>query len=164
MILTTPIKDEMITKMKVGDLLYLTGELFCGRDAVLPRIVESLKASPKDKFKGAAIFHTAVSAAGVGPTSSNKLEIESSIAPFSAAGIRLHIGKGQLHKETIRELERYHSAYAVIPPVTALLGERMISKEVVGYRELGMEAFYKISVREYPIIIAAVHGRSIYDE
>ena len=51
----------------------------------------------------------------------------------------------------------------MIPPVTALLGERMISKEVAAYPELGMEAFYKIRVREYPIIIAAVQGRSIYD-
>ncbi len=164
MVLTTPISDEMIAKMKTGDLFYLTGELFCGRDAVLPRIVESLRAGSGPDLKGSAIFHTAVSAAGVGPTSSNKLEIESSIAPLSAAGVRLHIGKGQLHEKTIRALEQYHSVYAVIPPVTALLGERMISKEIVGYSELGMEAFYKISVKEYPIIIAAAHGRSIYDE
>ena len=52
------------------------------------------------------IFYTAVSPAGVGLTSSNKLEIESSIALLSAAGIKLHLGKGQLHKEAIEALEK----------------------------------------------------------
>lgn len=164
MILTTPISDSDIKKLKVGDLLYLSGDIFCGRDAVLPRIVKSIQTNCRDDLKGSVIFHTAVSIAGVGPTSSNKLEIEASISPLSEAGVKLHIGKGQLHKETIQALDQFHSAYAVIPPVTALLGEKMISKEIIEYEELGMEAFYKISVREYPIIIAAVHGRSIYDD
>ena len=88
MIVTTPIKDEIIGKLNIGDLLYLTGDIFCGRDAVLPQIVESIKTAPREDLKGAVIFHTAVSIAGVGPTSSNKLEIESSIAPLSQAGVR----------------------------------------------------------------------------
>lgn len=163
-ILTTPIMEEDIIKLSVGDMLYISGDIFCGRDAVLPLLVESLKIQPREEIKGSAIFHTAVSIAGVGPTSSNKLEIESSIGPLSEAGVKMHIGKGQLHRETIELLDRFNSVYAVIAPVTALLGEKMISKEIVDYEELGMEAFYKIRVQEYPIIIAAAHGRSIYDE
>ncbi len=66
-------------------------------------------------------FHKAVSPAGIGPTSSNKQEIESSIEPLSAAGIKLHLGKGELHLEAIAALEKYNAVYAAIPPVTALL-------------------------------------------
>jgi hypothetical protein len=33
-------------------------------------------------LSGSVIFHTAVSDAGIGPTSSNKVDIESSIAPL----------------------------------------------------------------------------------
>ena len=116
------------------------------------------------ELQGQVIFHTAVSAAGVGPTSSNKLEIESSIAPLSAAGIKLHLGKGALHREPVEALDRYHAVYAVIPPVTAILGSKTSEARVVAFSELGMEALYMIKVDRYPAIIAAAHGRSIYDQ
>ena len=114
-------------------------------------------------LKGQVIFLTAVSPAGVGPTSSNKLEIESSIAPLSAAGVKLHLGKGALHQETIAALDQYHAVYAVIPPVTALLGAKTTEQKVVAFPELGMEALHLIKVDHYPAIIGAAHGRSIYE-
>ena len=52
--------------------------------------------------------------------------------------------------------------FAVIPPVTALLGENTISQRVAAFPELGMEAFYELEVKEYPVIIAAAHNESIY--
>ena len=60
-------------------------------------------------------------------------------------------------------LDEYGSIYAVIPPVTALLGERTLSKEVAAYEELGMEAFYRLEVKDFPAIVAAAKGKSIYD-
>lgn len=57
-------------------------------------------------LNGAVIFHSAVSVAGIGPTTSNKLEIESSIPTLSAAGVRLHLGKGSLSQETVGDLNR----------------------------------------------------------
>ena len=100
----------------------------------------------------------------MGPTSSNKLEIENSIAPLSKAGVKLHLGKGRLHDETVAALERYNAVYAVIPPVTALLGSKTSEIRVVAFLELGMEALHLIKVDRYPAIIGAAHGRSIYDE
>ena len=166
--LTTPISEEDIASLNVGDMVYISGEIFCGRDAVLPKIVRITEDGSVSEsgieLKGGVIFHTAVSPAGVGPTSSNKLEIEASIVPLSKAGIRLHLGKGELHRETIAEMSRYHAVYAVIPPVTALLGALTAEQKVVAFPELGMEAFYSLKVERYPAIIAAAHGRSIYDE
>ncbi len=69
----------------------------------------------------------------MGLPGSNKLEIESSIAPLSAAGVKLHLGKGQLHQETIEALDRYNAVYAVIPPVTALLGSKTGEVRVVAF-------------------------------
>ena len=40
---------------------------------------------------GAVIFHTAVSPAGIGPTSSNKVEIEASMPELAMAGVRIHV-------------------------------------------------------------------------
>ena len=94
----------------------------------------------------------------------NKLEIESSIAPLSKAGIKLHLGKGKLHPETGEALARFGSVYAVIPPVTALLESKTSERRVLAFPELGMEALHLIKVDKYPAIIGAAHGRSIYDD
>ena len=165
--ITTPIDEATVADLQVGDTVEISGYILCGRDAVLPKVQAMIDAGEADRLgvdlAGQVVFHTAVSPAGVGPTSSNKLEIESSIAPLSKAGIRLHLGKGALHRETVEALDRYHAVYAVIPPVTALLGARTTEQRVVAFPELGMEALHLIRVEGYPAIIGAAHGRSIYD-
>ena len=106
--ITTPITEEMIADLQVGDTIEISGYILCGRDAVLPKVLKMIDEGTESALgvdlHGQVIFHTAVSPAGVGPTSSNKLEIESSIAPLSVAGIKLHLGKGELHQETIQAL------------------------------------------------------------
>ena len=163
----TPISEEVAAKLQVGDTVTISGYILCGRDAVLPKVLKMIEDGTVDDLgvdlHGQVIFHTAVSPAGVGPTSSNKLEIESSIAPLSKAGIKLHLGKGELHKETIEELNKYNAVYAVIPPVTALLEAKTSERKVLAFPELGMEALHLIKVDKYPAIIGAAHGRSIYE-
>lgn len=165
--LTTPISEEVVASLKIGDTVEISGYILCGRDAVLPKVLDMIEdgiiGGLGIDLHGQAIFHTAVSPAGIGPTSSNKLEIESSIEPLSAVGIKLHLGKGELHKETIAALDNYNSVYAVIPPVTALLKAKTMEQQVVAFPELGMEALHLIKVDKYPAIIGAAHGRSIYE-
>ena len=167
-LLTTPISEEAIASIKVGDTIAISGYILCGRDAVLPKIQKMIADGTIEgigvDLNGQAIFHTAVSPAGVGPTSSNKIEIEDSIAPLSAAGIKLHLGKGLLHQETIEALDKYNAVYAVIPPVTALLNSKTSEKRVIAFPELGMEALHLIKVDKYPAIIGAAHGKSIYTQ
>lgn len=166
--LTTPITNEMIDNLQVGDMIYISGYIFCGRDAVLPKLVKMIEEGTIEQcgvfLAGSVIFHTAVSPAGVGPTSSNKLEIESCIGPLSRAGVKLHLGKGKIHDETVKALHEYNAVYAVMPPVTALLSAQTLEQKLVAFPELGMEALYMLKVEKYPAIIGAVHGRSIYNE
>jgi len=149
-------------------MVYISGYIFCGRDAVLPKVIKLIEEGKEDQLgvslQGGVIFHTAVSPAGVGPTSSNKLEIESNMEPLSKAGIKLHLGKGAIKADTVKSLGENHSVFAVIPPVTALLGAQTIEQECIAFPELGMEAFYRLKVERYPAIIGAAHGRSIYDD
>ena len=165
--LTTPFSVEEIATLKVGDVVYISGYIFCGRDAVLPRICKELATGIWSKrgldLKGGVIFHTAVSPAGVGPTSSNKLEIESSFETLSkVGGIKMHLGKGAIKPETVDALKKNNAVFAIIPPVTALLESQTLERECVAWPELGMEALYRIKVKGYQAIIAAADGESIY--
>lgn len=164
--LTTPFSEEDIAKLKVGDVVSISGYIYTGRDAVLPKIVKHAEEGTLSEvgvdLQGQVIFHTAVSPAGVGPTSSNKLEIESSFEPLSRHGIKMHLGKGAIKPETVKALAENNAVFAVIPPVTALLESQTEEREVVCYPELGMEALHRIKVNKYQAIIAAAKGESIY--
>ena len=164
--LTTPFSEEDIAKLKIGDVVSISGYIYTGRDAVLPKIVKHAEEGTLSEvgvdLQGQVIFHTAVSPAGVGPTSSNKLEIESSFEPLSRHGIKMHLGKGAIKPETVKALADNNAVFAVIPPVTALLESQTEEREVVCYPELGMEALHRIKVNKYQAIIAAAKGESIY--
>lgn len=163
-IIKTPITEEDVLDLKVGDKISLSGKMYCGRDAVLPKLVKAIEDKNQFDFdfKGMAIMHTAVSDAGIAPTTSNKAEIESSIAPLSAAGVKFHIGKGSLSDETKIALDKNNSVFIITPPVAALLTNSIKSKKCVAYENEGMEAFYELEVENIPGIVAIAHGESIF--
>lgn len=164
--INTPISDDVINNLNVGDMITIYGTIYCGRDIVLPKIVELIYKKELTKYDinllGSIIFHTAVSPAGIGPTSSNKEDIESNIPILSKAGVKIHLGKGQISQDTIDSLNHYNSVYAIIPPVTALLRDKTKKQMLCAFPEYGMEAFYELEVEGIPAIIAGAHGRSIY--
>jgi fumarate hydratase subunit beta len=165
--INTPFSEEVIAVLNAGDVVSISGYIYSGRDAALPRICKEIEEGVWQKrgidLQGGVIFHTAVSQAGVGPTSSNKLEIESSFKTLSKAGIKLHLGKGTIKPETVKALAENNSVFAIIPPVTALLESQTLERECVAFPELGMEALYRIRVENYQAIIAVAKGVSIYE-
>lgn len=162
----TPIPDNAISRLRIGDPVEITGTILCGRDAVLPKIVKRIEAGALEElgvdFRGSVIFHTAVSPAGIGPTTSNKVEIESSIPALSKAGVKIHLGKGSVGPDTVKALKRFHSVFAVTPPVSALFSEKIVSRRIAAFAEEGMEALYEISVEGFPAIIASACGETIF--
>lgn len=166
--LVTPISQEAVKDLQVGDIITISGWIYTGRDAVLPKLVECVKNQSLTKLnidlEGAVMFHTAVSPAGVGPTSSNKKEIEESIVPLSEAGLKIHLGKGEISQATIDGISKNNAIFAVIPPTTALFTDQTKKVELVGWPELGMEALHRIYIDKFQAIVACAHGKSIYSK
>lgn len=160
--LTTPISDGDIADLKVGDQITISGTIYTGRDAALPQLVELVK---RDKvpfdLEGAVIMHTAFSDAGIAPTTSSKVEIESSIEPLSEAGVKIHIGKGMLSDETVDALAQNNSIFVITPPVAALLTSRVCEKKCILFENEGMEAMYELKVKDIPGIVAINKGEKI---
>ncbi len=162
-VINVPVTDEVIGDLKVGDKILIYGKIFTGRDAALPKLVKSLKNNEKlIDINGSAIMHTAVSDAGISPTTSNKEEIEENIPYLAKEGVKIHIGKGALSEDTIKALNKENSIFIVTPPAAALLTSKVISKKVAAFKEEGMEAIFELEVDGIPGIVAVAHGKSIY--
>lgn len=165
-IVKTPVDENLIHTLKIGDQIEIEGRIYCGRDAVLPKLARLSEGGQLDRMgidlKGSVIFHTAVSPAGIGPTTSNKVEIEGSIPVLSKAGVKIHLGKGSLSMETTLSLKAHNALFAVTPPVSALLTSRIVTKTVAAFKEEGMEALYTLEVKGLPAIIAIVNGETIF--
>jgi fumarate hydratase subunit beta len=161
--ITIPTTKEMVDDLKIGDQILLSGKMLTGRDAALPRLVKSIENGKNlIDIHGAALMHTAVSDAGIAPTTSNKEEIEGNMPYLAKAGLLIHIGKGNLSEDTVKSLGAAGAIFVVTPPVAALLTSKVNSKKVVAFKEEGMEAIFELEVEEIPGIVAVAHGKSIY--
>ena len=160
--LTTPITDEDLNNLNVGDQITISGTIYTGRDAALPQLVELIKENkvPFD-LNGSVIMHTAFSEAGIAPTTSNKEEIESTIPILSENGVKIHIGKGMLSDKTANALNENNSIFVVTPPVAALLTSKVLKKKCVLFEWEGMGAMFKLKVDNIPGIVAIHNGKKI---
>lgn len=160
--LQTPITDDELAELNVGDQISISGTMYTGRDAALPQLIRLIEKNkvPFD-LNGSAIMHTAFSDAGIAPTTSSKVEIESTIPKLSEAGVKVHIGKGRLSDETLRELEKNNSIFVITPPVAALLTSKVLEKKCVLFENEGMEAMFELKVEKIPGIVAIHKGKRI---
>lgn len=158
-----PLKNKELMDLHLGDKITIYGRIYTGRDAALPKLVKSIKRGENLlDLAGSAIMHTAVSDAGISPTTSNKVEIEGSMAYLSKYGVKIHIGKGSLSRKTVEALLKYNSIFVVTPPTAALLTSKVISKKVVAFPDEGIEAIFELDVDGLPGIVAAAHGETIF--
>ena len=160
--LTTPITDDDLSNLNVGDQITISGIIYTGRDAALPQLVELIENDevPFD-LSGSVIMHTAFSQAGIAPTTSSKVEIESTIPTLSENGVKIHVGKGMLGEDSVKSLNKNNSIFVITPPVAALLTNKVLEKECVLFENEGMEAMFKLKVDKIPGIVAIKHGEVI---
>ncbi len=168
----TPILDAR--KYKVGDVIYITGELVLARDEAHKKLLE--EGAPLD-LKGAVIYHCGPVVTKVngewkviaaGPTTSIRMEIfeDKFIERFHPAII---VGKGGMGEKTLKALKEHGAVYAAYTGgCGALAAERIKGvKEVHFLEELGIpEAVWVFRVEEFgPLVVTMdAHGKSIYDD
>ena len=76
--------------------------------------------------------------------------------------MKVFLGKGEISPETVAVLERHGAVFAVVPPVTALLGKGMRSSRWVAFPALGMEALWEVDLDSCPAIVAVAGGDSLF--
>jgi fumarate hydratase subunit beta len=177
--LKTPIHEEEIRRLRVGDIVYLNGTLITARDEAHRRALEmhARGEMPPVSFRGNGVFHCGpiVKRVGgewrvvaAGPTTSSRMEIfeDRFIEAFRPAMI---IGKGGMGDRTVRACSEYACVYGAFTGGAALLAAEGIKgvREVHWLEELGMpECLWVFEVEDFgPLIITIdAHGRNLTRE
>ncbi|EMB9819712.1 L(+)-tartrate dehydratase subunit beta [Acinetobacter baumannii] len=164
-ILTTPIKDEDLLDLKVGDVVYLTGRLVTCRDVAHRRLIEQGRELPVN-LEGGAIFHAGpivrkkgendFETVSIGPTTSMRMEkFEREF--IKQTGVKLIVGKGGMGPETAAGCQENIAVHAIFPGGCAVLAATLVEEiEGAEWQDLGMpETLWINRVREFgPLIIS----------
>ena len=168
----TPIYDEIIKSLKVGDNITITGTIYTARDAAHKRMTESIikKEAPPFEFDGQIVFYAGPCPApagkpigSIGPTTAGRMDAYAPI--LIGAGLKIMIGKGNRKQPVVDAIKAHKGLYfAAVGGVAALLAKCVVSSEVIAYEELGTEAIWKLYVEKMPLIVAIDHqGQSVYE-
>ncbi|MFN2927189.1 Fe-S-containing hydro-lyase [Lachnospiraceae bacterium YH-ros2228] len=171
--LTLPITDEIADSLRIGDYVYLSGEVYVARDAAHKRFMECLEEGRKLPFEpqGATIYYMGPSPAregrvigSAGPTTASRMDKYT--PSLLKLGVKAMIGKGKRSKEVLEAIKENHCVYfAAIGGEGALLSQKIISSEVIAYEDLGAEAVRKIKIKDFPVIVVNDdHGGNLYEE
>ncbi len=166
----TPITEQDIAMMKAGEIVYLSGTLFTGRDAAHKKMVEALNRGEKlpIDFHGQAIYYTGPTPAkagrpigSCGPTSSYRMDAYST--PLMKEGLKVMIGKGDRSDAFIQDMMKEKAVYLqAVGGAGALLSRKVIKSVVILYPELGPEAIHKLEVKDFPAIVTYdIHGGNL---
>ncbi|MCX7822925.1 MAG: Fe-S-containing hydro-lyase [Syntrophobacterales bacterium] len=171
--LTTPLTDEDVKRLRIGDRVLISGVLYSARDAAHRRLVELLKEGKPLPFdvRGHVIYYMGPSPAppgrpigAAGPTTSYRMD------PYTpeliAHGLKGMIGKGARSDAVKEAMKKYGAVYfAAIGGAGALMSLSIISAEVIAYPELGPEAVRRLEVKEMPVVVATdAYGGDLYEE
>jgi len=176
--LKTPISDEDITKLRVGDTIYVSGILISARDSAHVRMVESIRKGEKlpVDLKGGVIYHAGPVALkqgdtwriiSMGPTTSARMDdFEPEV--IEKLGVKLVIGKGGMGPKTTEAMRKFKAAYAIFTGGAGVLAAKAI-KRVLGvhWLDLGIaEAMWILEVENFGPLTVVIdsYGNNYYED
>jgi fumarate hydratase, class I len=169
-VLRPPLSEQDIRKLKVGDVVLISGEVYTGRDAVHAHL---MKNPPPVDLRGAVLYHCGpvmlkqgekwvVQAAG--PTTSMREE------PYQGEilrryGVRAVIGKGGMGAKTSAALKDFGGAYLnAIGGAAQFYAKTVEDVPGVHWMEFGIpEAMWHLRVKDFVAIVTMdAHGNSLH--
>jgi L(+)-tartrate dehydratase beta subunit len=177
-ILQTPVSDEDLKDIKIGDVIYLNGHIVTCRDVAHRRLIELGRELPVD-IKGGAIFHAGpivrkiegkddeFEMVSVGPTTSMRMEkFEKEF--IEQTGVKIIVGKGGMGPNTEAGCRENKAIHCVFPAGCAVVAATCV-EEIEGayWRDLGMpETLWVCRVKEFGPLIVSIdaEGNNIFEK
>jgi fumarate hydratase subunit beta len=166
-----PFTRQAAVRLRAGDVVSISGDLFTARDAAHERLVAllgrggQLPIELQDRivyYVGPAPARPGYSCGPAGPTTGYRMD------PYTPAllkrGLRGMIGKGSRSAEVIECMKEHRAVYFVaVGGAAALLARHIKRCEVVAYGDLGTEAIYRLCAEHFPAIVAIdAYGNNLY--
>jgi fumarate hydratase class I len=171
-VLNTPLTEEAVRALRVGDVVLVSGRMFTGRDAVHSYL---MKHEPPVDLRGSVLYHCGpvvvkegegwrVTAAG--PTTSIREE------PYQGEiikryGVRAVIGKGGMGARTLAALREHGAVYLnAIGGAAQFYARSIKAVDGVSLLEFGTpEALWHLQVEGFPAIVTMdAHGNSLHKD
>ncbi len=165
--------DSYTEKLRIGDKVLLSGEIFTARDAAHKRffsLIDDGKPLPVE-LKGSVVYYAGPTPApegraigSCGPTTSGRMD---KFAPkLLDMGLLAMIGKGERSEEVRKAVVRNKSVYfCAIGGAGALAADCIKSCDVIAFDDLGCESVKKLTICDFPLIVANdCHGGDIFSE
>lgn len=171
-VLNTPISEEEIRSLKVGDTVIINGTMFTGRDSVHKYLHEG---GELDVIKNSVIYHCGpvilkesgeYKTMAAGPTTSIREE------PYQGDiikkfGIKAVIGKGGMGAKTLAACEEHGAVYLHAIGGAAQIYAQCVKKIPNVYLEQfgSPEAVWEFQVEGFPAVVTMdSHGNSLHKE
>jgi len=184
--ITTPITDDVIRDLKVGDAVNLSGTMVTGRDAAHKWMIETFIKKTREPqgddmqvyeelkklLNGSVIYHCGPVVAGLdtkeykfvaaGPTTSIREEPYQAdvMKHFNIKGV---IGKGGMGPKTLKGCEETPGVYLhAIGGAASYIAKTVVQVKTVFKMEFGVpEAMWVIEVKDFPVVVTMdSHGGS----
>ncbi len=164
---------ENAKELTAGERVLLSGTVYIARDAAHKRILALIESGQELPFpiEGSAIYYAGPTPApeglpigSCGPTTSCRMD------PFAPTlldrGLKVMICKGGRSREVVDAMVRNGAVYlCAIGGAGALAAKAVVSCEEIAFKELGCESMKKITVENFPLIVAIdAKGNSIFKD
>jgi fumarate hydratase subunit beta len=175
--LTTPLTEEKVRALKVGDEAAISGVLFTGRDAVHKYLHDGGALPPGVSLRDGIIYHCGPvvikdeqgrwKVVAAGPTTSIREE------PYQWQiirdfGIRGVIGKGGMADRTLAACRKHGCAYLhAVGGAAQVLAECIKSvRNVYFFEQFGSpEAIWELEVENFPVVVTIdANGNSLHQK
>ena len=175
-VLTTPITYEQIKDLRIGDTVYLTGELATCRDSGHRRTVKDGILPERYSFKDGAIFHAGPIVGrdangkqfmvSIGPTTSRRMEaLEADF--ICKTGVRLVVGKGGMMDKTAEACRKFGAIHCAFPGGCAVVAAQEVEEITdVEWLDFGMpEALWVMRVKEFGPLVVSIdtEGNNLFE-
>jgi len=171
--INTPLKQDVVENLRIGQQVLITGKLYTGRDAAHKKLIELLDKGEKlpIDIKGQVIYYVGPAPAkpgqvigSAGPTTSGRMDVYT--PRLIELGLKGMVGKGFRSSEVKEAIIKHKAVYfAAVGGAGALIAKCIKKAKVVAYPELGPEAIYELEVENFSVIVVNdVFGGDLYKE
>ena len=157
--------------LQAGDRVFLSGTIYTARDAAHRRLIELLDSGKELPFtiSGAVIYYAGPTPAqqgmavgSCGPTTAYRMDAFS--PALLDAGLAAMIAKGSRAVSVVDAIVRNEACYfAATGGAGALIAQHIKTAEVVAFEDLGTESIKRLTVEDFPLIVAIdSKGNNLY--